>query len=213
MKDTILKVGDKAKGFKFEGGTDGVGWVIGKETYIGKVGEVLNICPHNFAIRFDDGTGFYYPISLMHLAVVEDEQLKKLSLKIGDKAQGFKFEDGTDGVTWGISKEKYIGKIGKITLIGNDYFGIDFNDGCGFWLYPTSLMHLAVLEEEQPKVIVIDVNEVEKVEFYHSYDDVWYEMDLDEEKYRFTFKDEIKLKLEKKIKELEDEINELKKQL
>ena len=68
----------------------------------------------------------------------------KAILKVGDKAQGFKFKDCTDGVSYNGNKDKYIGKVGKVEFIGKLGFSIKFED-CT-WMYPISLIHLAVVE-------------------------------------------------------------------
>ena len=214
MRDTILKEGSKAKGFKFEDLTDDISWMEGKEDYIGKIGEVTYIADNFFTIEFEDGFLVMYPASLMHLAVVEEEQPKKLPLKEGDKVKGFKFGDGTDGIDWNEDMALYVVKVGKVNYIDESYFDIKFENET-IWSYPLSLMHLAVVDEqpkeEEPKVIEIDMSKVEKIEYY--YNGKWQLADVFDDKYRFTMKDESKLKIQQEIKELEERINELKKQL
>ena len=137
--------------------------------------------------------------------------MKNTILKVGDKAKGFEFDTMRYGfytVFWNNTKEEYIGKVGVVDTIVDDYFTIEFEDNiCS---YPTSLMHLAVVEE-QPKVIEIDMSKVEKIEYY--YNGKWQVADVFDDKYRFTMKDESKLKIQQEIEELENKINELKKQL
>lgn len=206
--ETILKVGDKAKGFKFANETDGVGWVAEMTEHIGQEGEILHIGLDYFNIDFGD-TIWTYPIELMHLAVVEE--VKELPLKTGDKAKGFRFESGTDNVAWTKSMGKYTGKVGVVEEIYDDFFIIEFEDD--YCRYPTSLMHLAVVEEEQPKVIEIDVRDIEKIEVYDDNNNTWNKQYWLLNKYRFTFKTESKLAIQKEIKELENRIKELKSKL
>lgn len=132
------------------------------------------------------------------------------TLKVGDKAKGFLFANKTDDVCWAAEMTEYIGQEGKIIYIGSDYFHIHFGDTS--WLYPTSLMHLAVVEE-QPKVIEIDMSKVENVEYLVG--GIWKESinKYYPSMYRFTMKDENKLKIEQEIEDLENKIKELKKQL
>ena len=133
-------------------------------------------------------------------------------LKVGDKAKGFKFDTmiyGDYWVYWNDIKEEYIGKVGVVdTIINDSEFTIYFGDAV--ISYPTPLMHLAVVEDE-PKVIEIDMSKVEKIEYY--YNGKWQVADVFDDKYRFTFKDENKIKIHKEIEDLENRINELKKQL
>ena len=57
--------------------------------------------------------------------------------------------------------------------------------------------------------------EIEKIESYNDVDDTWEKESwaLFRNKYRFTFKNESKLAIQKEIEELESKINELKKLL
>ena len=207
MEKTILKVGDKAKGFRFKDETDRVSWFKDKKKHVGEIGRVTRINSNLFTIDFGDDR-WDYPISLMHLAVVEEEP-KELPLKVGDKAKGFKFENKTDGVMWCETQTHCVGKIGKVARINSNLFTIEFEDD--WWRYPISLMHLAVVEEE-PKVIEVDMNKVEKIEFLMG--GVWKEyVSRTAKKYRYTMKDESKLKIEQEIKELENRIKKLKRQL
>ena len=104
-----MKVGDKAKGFKFEDGVDGVEFYSEKEHYIGKEGFVKYIRPNYFAIQFE-GDYWEYPISLAHLSVVDEWQPK----------QGEMIEVSNDGK--GFDKAKFIGMDNGYFICNYDYF-------------------------------------------------------------------------------------------
>ena len=72
-------VGKKIRGFRFEYGTDGLGWGKHMEAYIGKVGEVLRQRDDYYVVvEFDNDNSLYdnaftYPISLIEPHLIEDE--------------------------------------------------------------------------------------------------------------------------------------------
>ena len=132
----------------------------------------------------------------------------KTTLKVGDKAKGFLFANQTDDIVWVEEMTEYIGQEGEIVHVNVDYFYIEFDNA--IWIYPLSLMHLAVVEE-QPKIIEIDVTKVEKFEAFNGKE--WCNKSSEYLKYRFTMKDENKIKIKQEIKDLEEKIIELKKQL
>jgi hypothetical protein len=65
-----MKVGDKAKGFKFENGSDGVRFYDEKEKFIGKVGVVNSVQSKSFCIAFPNDRHMSYPLSLSHLSIL-----------------------------------------------------------------------------------------------------------------------------------------------
>lgn len=77
----MFKIGDKAKGFKFDGGTDGVHYNNEMDDYVGVVGEVAEVYSDSFVIMFPDHLEWMYPISLWNLAKVEETQ----PFNVGDK--------------------------------------------------------------------------------------------------------------------------------
>ena len=79
----MFKIGDKAKGFKFNGGTDGVHYDNEMDDYVGVVGEVAEIYSDSFVIMFPDHLEWMYPASLWNLAKVEETQ----PFKIGDRVK------------------------------------------------------------------------------------------------------------------------------
>ena len=79
----MFKIGDKAKGFKFNGGTDGVHYDNEMDDYVGVVGEVAEVYSDSFVIMFPDHLEWMYPASLWNLAKVEETQ----PFKIGDRVK------------------------------------------------------------------------------------------------------------------------------
>lgn len=80
-----FKVGDKAKGFKFDGEKYPT---IGYEDdlmdgVIGEIGEVTAIGNESYTVHFENGDWWDYPNELAHLAVVEE----KATFKVGDKVK------------------------------------------------------------------------------------------------------------------------------
>lgn len=83
----MFKIGDKAKGFKFDNSNEsGVHWDSEMDFYVDKIGEVVEIYNDAFVIQFGDTLEWMYPLSLAHLAVVEEATL----FKVGDKVVHFK---------------------------------------------------------------------------------------------------------------------------
>jgi hypothetical protein len=63
-----MQLGDRAKGFKFENGTDGVRFYDEKEMFIGKIGIINSIQNNSFIIVFPNDRYMTYPLSLIHLS-------------------------------------------------------------------------------------------------------------------------------------------------
>ena len=75
----------------------------------------------------------------------------KYDVKVGDKVKGFKFSHKDFPLPgWIESMEEYVGKVGKVVDLENEYsvpyFRVDFGD-C-WWCYPLELAHLAKIEEK-----------------------------------------------------------------
>ena len=72
-------------------------------------------------------------------------------MKIGDKAKGFKFDEGFERMTE--SMYRYIGVEGTIMEINRDIFKIEF-DTYNSWWYPIG-EYLVLLREEKLKELGI----------------------------------------------------------
>lgn len=79
----MFKIGDKAKGFKFEVGTDGVGYDSEMDDYVEEIGVVVDVYTDSFVVQFPDSLEWMYPASLAHLAKIEE----KIPLKKGDRVK------------------------------------------------------------------------------------------------------------------------------
>ena len=69
----VPKIGDKAKGFKFSTGVT-PSFNPSMSEYIGQTGKVSDFLEDRFKITFDDTASWYYPLSLAHLAKIEETQ-------------------------------------------------------------------------------------------------------------------------------------------
>lgn len=86
----MFKIGDKAKGFKFDNPNEnGVHWDAEMDFYVDKIGEIVETYNDAFVIQFGDTLEWMYPLSLAHLAVVEE----KTTFNIGDKVVPFRTGD------------------------------------------------------------------------------------------------------------------------
>lgn len=77
----MFKIGDKAKGFKFDSDTDSVHYDNEMDDYVDMVGEVVEVYSHSFVIMFPDHLEWMYPASLCHLAKMDEESS---AFKVGD---------------------------------------------------------------------------------------------------------------------------------
>jgi hypothetical protein len=64
-------VGRKIRGFRFEDGTDGVGWHGGIKSYIGKIGKIVQQESNFVCVEFNDDE-WIYPISLIEPHLIEE---------------------------------------------------------------------------------------------------------------------------------------------
>jgi hypothetical protein len=69
---------------------------------------------------------------------------------VGRKIRGFRFEDGTDGVSWVRAKEKLIGEIGEVESQHSNHVFVIFKNST--WLYPISLIEPHLIEECTPVI-------------------------------------------------------------
>ena len=69
----VPKIGDKVKGFKFSTGVT-PSFNPSMSEYIGQTGKVSDFLEDRFKITFDDTASWYYPLSLAHLAKIEETQ-------------------------------------------------------------------------------------------------------------------------------------------
>ena len=85
----MFKIGDKAKGFKFDSNNeDDVSYVPEMDRYVGVLGEVDFVSSEYIVIQFEKDS-WAYPMSLAHLAVVEE----KATFNVGDKGNSFNVGD------------------------------------------------------------------------------------------------------------------------
>ena len=85
----MFKIGDKAKGFKFDSNNeDDVSYVPEMDRYVGVLGEVDFVSSEYLVIQFEKDS-WAYPMSLAHLAVVEE----KATFNVGDKGNSFNVGD------------------------------------------------------------------------------------------------------------------------
>lgn len=84
----MFKIGDKAKGFKFDSNTDSVHYDNDMDNYVGLVGEVVESWKDSFVILFPDQLEWMYPASLWDLAKVEETAVSdKVSFNVGDRVK------------------------------------------------------------------------------------------------------------------------------
>ena len=117
----IPKVGDKLKGFKFDSGTDDVGYVTEMDDYVEEVGVVVAVYTDSFVVQFPDSLEWVYPASLSHLS------------KIEESPQEISHEDGQ--IDWEVGQEVWDVRYGKgivdtLLAIPCQYpIGVVFADG------------------------------------------------------------------------------------
>jgi hypothetical protein len=100
-------VGRKIRGFKFEDGIDDVRWLYGKETYIGKIGEIISQY-HSFVdVKFNDSR-WAYPISLIEPHLIEEE-----TPEIPQLGEGVLMDVSSVGHLWSQEKVIAMTKDGK----------------------------------------------------------------------------------------------------
>jgi hypothetical protein len=68
-------------------------------------------------------------------------------MRVGDKATGFKFDDGTNSIAYWDVMDEYIGREGVVTQVGSYYFIIEFEKGCT-WSYPICKTELTPQKDE-----------------------------------------------------------------
>lgn len=86
----MFKVGDKAKGFKFDGDAYPlIGWADEMDDVVGVVGEVSYVGGESYSIRFKDSdVDWGYPKDLWYLAKVEETTVSdKVSFNVGDRVK------------------------------------------------------------------------------------------------------------------------------
>jgi hypothetical protein len=87
-------VGRKIRGFRFEDGIDGVGWIRAKEEKIGEVGEVESQHSNCVFVIFKDNA-WSYPISLIEQHLIEEE-----TPEIPQLGEGVLMNVSDDGEDW-----------------------------------------------------------------------------------------------------------------
>ena len=87
-------VGRKIRGFRFEDGTDGIGWYKDKEKCIGKIGVITRQGQYFVSVDFNLVFKRDYPISLIEPHLIEE------SPEIPQLGDGVLMEVSDDGVYW-----------------------------------------------------------------------------------------------------------------
>lgn len=131
MEKYIPKVGDKVKGFKFDSGTDGVGYDAEMDGYVEEVGEVVDVYTDSFVVKFPDSLEWMYPASLAHLAKIEE------SCKFEDSPQETSHEDGQidwqgSQINWQVGQEVWDTRYsipGKVERVGELCLEVQFKFG------------------------------------------------------------------------------------
>ena len=91
-------VGKKIRGFRFEDGTDGVGFHSFMNDCIGKLGEITHECECCVTVKFANFS-WHYPISLIEPHLIEEE-----ATEIPQLGEGVLMEVSDDGVVWALRK-------------------------------------------------------------------------------------------------------------
>lgn len=105
----IPKVGDKLKGFKFDSGTDGVGYDTEMDDYVEEVGVVVDVYTDSFVVQFPDSLEWMYPASLSHLS------------KIEESSQEISHEDGQ--IDWEVGQVVWDVRNGRGIVKSTEYEG------------------------------------------------------------------------------------------
>ena len=90
----VPKIGDKAKGFKFSTGVT-PSFNPSMSEYIGQTGKVSDFLEDRFKITFDDTVSWYYPLSLAHLAKIEETQEEQeIDWEVGQEVWDVRYGKG-----------------------------------------------------------------------------------------------------------------------
>ena len=90
----VPKIGDKAKGFKFSTGVT-PSFNPSMSEYIGQTGKVSDFLEDRFKITFDDTASWYYPLSLAHLAKIEETQEEQeIDWEVGQEVWDVRYGKG-----------------------------------------------------------------------------------------------------------------------
>lgn len=132
MEKYIPKVGDKVKGFKFDGGTDHVSYIHEMDNYVETVGEVVDVYVDSFIVQFPDSLEWMYPTSLAHLAKIEEpSKFEESSKEISHEDSQIDWQGSQ--INWQVGQEVFCLLRGKGVVVraGDDdgapyVVGVDF---------------------------------------------------------------------------------------
>lgn len=105
----------------------------------------------NRAIRLEELPGIWHELHFEHY-VEKEKVMEKYIPKVGDKVRGFKFDSGIDGVGYDAEMDDYVDEAGVVVDVYTDSFVVLFPDSLE-WMYPTSLAHLAKIEESSEEIL------------------------------------------------------------
>lgn len=129
----MFKIGDKAKGFKFESDTGSVFYENKMDDYVGELGEVVEVYSDSFVIMFSDQLEWMYPSSLWHLAKVEDTK----HFKVGDRVK-FKKSSLATGMIDSDESCSY-----KVIAVDTDYQWVKiYQNGWPIMYHPNHFEHV-----------------------------------------------------------------------
>lgn len=131
----IPKVGDKVKGFKFSGSEyPDIGWDEDMLEFVDKQGVVSFILSNMFLIDFSDRINYIYPLSLAHLAKIEEtKEEQEIKWQVGQevfcllRGKGVVHEIHNTGLYWSEGVDVYFTNHGVIRFKFNGSIGDRFN--------------------------------------------------------------------------------------
>lgn len=126
MEKYIPKVGDKAKGFKFDGDSYPVmGYAASMDDVVGKQGTVSSVSEGRFVIDFGDNR-WRYPLELAHLAKIEDspQEISNEDSQIDWQGSQINWQVGQVGqVVWDIMYGK--GEVVSIASVTGTIYPVE----------------------------------------------------------------------------------------
>jgi hypothetical protein len=129
-------IGRKCKGFRFEGGTDGVKWLEEKKRLIGKIG-VITIQYDKYVIVQFKIESWYYPISLI------EEHLIPETPEIPQLGEGVEMEVSANCIEWF-----------KRNVIAKKHDGLFISDYGSFWKHARPIQEVKKYTKEELVKIV-----------------------------------------------------------
>lgn len=145
MNNTKFKSGDKVVFCKSSLES---GMIDAKEGDVFTIKESYG--PGSRVVSLKELSGYYHKTHFEHY-VEKEKVMEKYIPEVGDKAKGFKFDSGTDGVGYDTEMDDYVEEVGVVVDAYTDSFVVQFPDSLE-WMYPASLSHLAKIEESPREV-------------------------------------------------------------